>query len=37
MYNSTIAECFYDKTIGEKLLMKLPELLGSIIHKKYTE
>ena len=37
MYYSTRAGCFYDKTIGEKLFMKLPEPLGSIIHKKYKE
>ena len=24
MYYSTLAGCFYDKTIGEKLFMKLP-------------
>ena len=37
MYYSTIAGCFYDQTIGEKLFMKLPEPLGSLIHKKYKE
>lgn len=37
MYYSTKAGCFYDKTIGEKLFLKLPEPLGSIIHKKYNE
>ena len=26
MYYSTLAGCFYDKTIGEKLFMKLPDL-----------
>ena len=34
MYYSTIAGFFYDKIIGEKLFMKLPEPLGSIIYKK---
>ena len=37
MYYSTLAGCFYDKTIGEKLFMKLLELLSSMIHKKYKE
>ena len=37
MYYNTLAGCFYDKTIGEKLFMKLPEPLRSIIHKKYKE
>ena len=37
MYYSIIAGWLYDKTIGEKLFMKLPEPLGSIIHKKYKE
>ena len=37
MYYSIIAGCFYDKTIGVKLFMKLSEPLGSIIHKKYKE
>ena len=37
MYYNTVAGCFYDKTIGEKLFMKWPEPLGSIIHKKYKE
>ena len=37
MYYSTIIGCFYDRTIGEKLFMKLPELLVCTIHKKYNE
>ena len=37
MYYNTIAWCFYNKIIGEKLFMKLPEPLGSILHKKYRE
>ena len=37
MYYSTRAGCFYDKTIREKLFMKLPEPLSSIIHKKYKQ
>ena len=37
MYYNTIVGCFYDRTIGEKLFMKLPESLSSIIHKKYKE
>ena len=37
MHYSLIVGCFYDRTIGEKLFMKFPKPLGSIIHKKYKE
>ena len=37
MVYSIVAGCFYDRTIGEKLFMKLSEPLRSMIHKKYNK
>lgn len=34
-YYSTLAGCFYDQTIGDKLFLKLPDPLGTEIRKEY--
>lgn len=37
MYYSSVARYYYDKSIGEKLFLKLPAPLGNQIHKQFKE